>query len=100
MTETFHFHHSFVWKLTGTAGAAAEGVRGAAGLGEVMVDEPNCRGQSVASRARAWRWLEQGEEVEYSDKNDAADAAPSAPSASSLIGSIWSSLTYFLRLCF
>lgn len=40
-------------KLTGSAHAAVEGVRRAAGLGEVMVNVSDCRGQSVARGARS-----------------------------------------------
>lgn len=39
--------------LTGAAHAAVERVSRAAGLGEVMIDISDCRGQSVASRAWA-----------------------------------------------
>lgn len=42
-----------IQQLTGTAHAAVKGVCRAAGLSEVMVDVSDCRGQSVASRARA-----------------------------------------------
>lgn len=44
--------------LTGTAHATVEGVGRAAGLGEVVVDVSDSRGQSVAAGAGAWtaRW--------------------------------------------
>lgn len=59
--------------LTGAAHAAVEGVRRAAGLGEVMVDVADCRGQSVASGAGACQWAE--EEEEDGEENDATHLA-------------------------
>ena len=41
--------------LTGAAGAAAERVRRAVGLGHIMVDVADRRGQSVATGTRTWR---------------------------------------------
>lgn len=55
--------------LTGAAHAAVERVRRAVGLGDIMVDVPNCRGQSVASRTRTCE-EEKGEEEE----GDVSDA--------------------------
>lgn len=55
--------------LTGAAHAAVERVRRAAGLGDIVVDVPDCRGQSVASRTRTFE-EEEGKEEE----GDGSDA--------------------------